>query len=695
MNKQFFKQVTLRFRRFSRKAYAAFASMHKQVSIGHVSRAIADMELLKAGKAVATVFLAVASSAPLFAEDEPPEGALDPALLQLEEVQVVSNRSEFQSEHFRLVTNLTQDEIRLMPLRTASDLLKFLPGIDLRERGASGVQSDLTMRGGTGRQVKILLNGVDITDPQTDHYSMDLPVDVEMIERIEVLQGTNYAFDAFSGAINIITKVNSATARSGKSDKSGNSIVQPSAGSPTYCITGSLAAGEYGLVNPHLSAQVSKNEWNMHLGAGYNRSSGYMADTDYKIFNTFLQTSWRGLDFQAGAQWKDAGANSFYTVKYPNQFDQTRTLISSVSYSHNWGGWNLQGNMYYRAHFDRFHTYRDAVDLQGNPAPEWYKDPNLTWTHTTGAHLQASWNNSWTKTTAGIDLRDELIESTSLGNHNRLNLRYFAEERLYWRTLSAAIGASGTWNSQFGNDWALGANIGYEPVKDLALYLNFNRAIRIPTYTDLYYHTATQSADENTSPEKAMQLEFSLRYNYKRLYLNASGFYRWGRDIIDWVKDPSEEVVVWQSTNHSKVDAAGCEATIGLQGYEWIRRVELSYSFTDVRADAGNMLSLYALDYLRHKAVLRLEHKIYKGFGATWCLRAEKREGEYTSMEGSVEQYKPVILLDGSVYWANSLLRVSLDARNMTNARYVDIGGVVQPQHWVVAKVTFNLSNQH
>ncbi|MBR1808300.1 MAG: TonB-dependent receptor [Paludibacteraceae bacterium] len=676
MYKSFFKQTTFRFRRFSRKAYAAFASMHKQVSIGHVSRLIADKELLKAGKAVATTFMSVVASAVLYAEELPPEGTLDPTLLQLEEVSVTGQRSQFQSDQFRLVTNISSSEISLLPVHTASDLLKYIPGIDLRERGASGVQSDLTMRGGTGRQVKILLNGVDITDPQTDHYSMDLPVDAEMIERIEVLQGTNYALDAFSGAINIITKQ-----ASGHSDAA------------RYDISGSLAAGEYGYVNPRLSALISRGEWYINAGASYNRSSGYMADTDYKIANAYVQTAWRGLSFQAGAQFKDAGANSFYTVKYPNQFDQTRTLITSLSYTHNWGGWNLQGNVYYRAHFDRFHTYRNGVDIEGNAAPEWYKGPNLTWTHTTGAHIQGGWNNDWTKTTAGIDLRDELIESTSLGDHNRINLRYFLEERLYWNILSVAAGASGTWNSQFGHDWALGVNLGVQPIKDLDIFLNFNRAIRIPTYTDLYYHTATQSADENTRPEKALQLELSLKYQWQHLYLNASGFYRWGRDIIDWVKDPSTEVTVWQSTNHSKVDAAGAEATIGVRGYEWLKKVELSYAFTNVSADAGDLLSLYALDYLRHKAALRIEHKIYKGFGATWCLRMEKREGEYTSMDGTVENYNPVVLLDGGVYWANQMLRVSIDARNMTNTKYVDIGGVVQPQHWVSAKVTFNLTN--
>lgn len=675
MNKQFVRQTVFRFRQFRRKGYAAFCSMHKIVNIGRVSARIADMELLKAGKAAAVCGLLLTGFATAQADDTPPEGNVDPTLLQIEEVSVMAERSQFQSEHFRLVSNLSADEIRLLPVKTAGDLLKYLPGIDLRERGASGVQADLTMRGGTGRQVKILLNGVDITDPQTDHYSMEIPVDPMLIERIEVLQGTNYALDAFSGAINIITKA--ATATDAKK---------------AYEVNGSLAGGEYGYINPALAVRLHKNKWYLNAGASYNRSSGYMADTDYKIANAFLQTGWRGLDFQAGAQYKDAGANSFYTVKYPNQYDQTRTLLSSLSYEKNWqSGWNLQAGIYYRGHFDRFHTYRNGVDIEGNPAPEWYKGPNVTWTHTTGARLQGSWSNEWSKTTAGIDIRDELITSSSLGNHNRVNLRYFAEERIYWRSLSAAAGASGTWNSQFGNDWAVGVNLGYEPIKGLGLFLNFNRAIRIPTYTDLYYHTATQQADESTRPEKALQLELSAKYRYRHLYLNASGFYRWGRDIIDWVKDPDPAVTVWQSTNHSRVNAGGMEAAIGVDGYEWIHRAEVSYSFTDVQADAGNLLSLYALDHLRHKVSLRIEHKIWKGFGASWCLRFEQRRGEYTSMEGTVKPYKPVVLLDGSVYWANSFLRVSIDARNMTDSRYVDIGGVVQPQHQVSGKIAFTL----
>ncbi len=103
-------------------------------------------------------------------------------------------------------------------------------------------------------------------------------------------------------------------------------------------------------------------------------------------------------------------------------------------------------------------------------------------------------------------------------------------------------------------------------------------------------------------------------------------------------------------------------------------------------------MSLYVLDYLRHKASVRIEHKIYRGFGASWALSFRQREGEYTSLEGKVERYEPVWLLDGSVYWRNEFLKVSVDARNMANQRYYDFSGVVQPRHWVSATVQFNLS---
>lgn len=569
---------------------------------------------------------------------------------------------------YRLMATLTAEELQALPVKTVADVLQYIPGVDVRQRGASGVQMDPSVRGGSAKQVKVLLNGIDMTDPQTEHYTMDLPIDALMIERIEVLQGTNYAVDAFSGAINIVTK-------------SQGLVGERVSGLE---VKGQLTAGEYGLVNPAVMARGERlmaNGERLQVtgGASYNRSDGYATNTDYQIVNAYAQVAYAGLEIQAGAQYKDAGANCFYTTKYPDQFDATRMVFGSVRYQHHWqSGWAIHTNVYYRAHYDRYELFR------GTPL-------NRHWTHTTGTHIEGSWSNDWSKTMAGIEMRDELIRSSNMGEHNRVQVRYFAEQRFYWRGWSAAVGGAGIWNSQFGNDWSVGANIGYEPIQGLHLFANVNRAIRVPTFTDLYYRSATQQAGPLTKPEKALQVELSAQYNQAHWYTSVAGYYRWGRDIIDWIKEPDPEVVIWRSTNNSKVNAAGVEATVGVQGFEWIRRVELSYAFCDVAADAGGMMSLYVLDYLRHKATLRIEHKIYKGFGASWALSFRQREGEYTSLEGTIEHYRPVWLLDGSVYWQNHFLKVSVDAKNMADQVYYDFSGVIQPRHWVSATVQFTL----
>lgn len=175
------------------------------------------------------------SSLPLWAEES--RDTINVRMRELEEVSVTGHLEELQQAGYRLVSTMSKEEISLLPVATVADLLQHIPGVDIRKRGASGVQADLSMHGGTGKQVKVFLNGIDITDPQTEHYTMDLPIDALIIERIEVLQGTNYAIDAFAGAVNIVTK-----------DLEFKGLE----------FTGQLTAGEYGLVNPTLATRVCR-----------------------------------------------------------------------------------------------------------------------------------------------------------------------------------------------------------------------------------------------------------------------------------------------------------------------------------------------------------------------------------------------------------------------------------------------------
>ncbi len=574
---------------------------------------------------------------------------------------------------YKVIYQLEAEEISRLPIRTVTDLLRYIPGLDLRERGASGVQADVNMRGGTHNQAKICINGVEMTNPQTGHYSLELPIDVHLIERVEVVQGAGFAINAISGAINIVTK----------------NPASPVDSTLNYEVIGELSAGEYGYAAPSLAGSLSKGDWRMNIGANYNRSSGYVEDTDYRIFNTYLQTGYKHFDFQAGAQMKNAGANSFYTLHYPNQQDDTRMFFASGTYRNQWGRWSADVNAYYNTHFDRFVCDTFAAHNH--------------WTHTAGARLLGAYSTHWGKTEVGLDLRNENLQSNVMGEHSRFNLQYFAKQYLRFGDFSAAMGASGLWNTHFGHNWTMGLDLGYEFYSGFSVIANLQRAVRVPTFTEMYYmsptHIVPNSMEQvaGLKPECTFQIELGAQYQYKHFYLNGAGYNRWGNDVIDWVhgKDngfanPNEQ---WRAVNHSRVNAIGMELTVGLQGYEYLHKVELSYAYCHLYNTLDEyLMSQYAFDYVPHKLLLCIEHKIYGGFGASWCLRYQDRYGEFVNhYNHSIQAYQPVVLFDGKLYYDYKFLRVSMSCQNMLDQSYYDFGGILQPKHWLHGSISFRL----
>ena len=105
---------------------------------------------------------------------------------------------------------ITRKQIEALPVQSVNELLMTVAGVDMRRRGPSGVQGDLTIDGSTFDQVLVLINGVKMIDPQTGHHMMNLPVPLEAIDHIEIIRGAagrSYGVNALAGVINIITKI--------------------------------------------------------------------------------------------------------------------------------------------------------------------------------------------------------------------------------------------------------------------------------------------------------------------------------------------------------------------------------------------------------------------------------------------------------------------------------------------------------
>lgn len=155
----------------------------------------------------ATCSLLVLKSQPVIAQSS--TKAVNDTLITLEELVINTERPTPFQPLVRVVAVIQQAEIERAAVSNLPDLLRYLQGTDLRTRGGEGVQSDLNILGGTFDQTMVMINGVNFTDPQTGHHSLNIPVEISQIERIEILHGPGAWSEgsvAYAGAINIITK---------------------------------------------------------------------------------------------------------------------------------------------------------------------------------------------------------------------------------------------------------------------------------------------------------------------------------------------------------------------------------------------------------------------------------------------------------------------------------------------------------
>ncbi len=665
----FLHNAAFRFRRFSRAGYAAFCSMHRVVNIGRLASYIADRQLKKSVALVAMCLPVLCGTAMAQTDDQ-----LEEHLLPTLDIIAAADSAQGSPD---AVAVISRTQLQGLAVSSVGELLEQLPGLDLRTRGGGDVQGDLTMRGGTFDQMIVLLNGVNLNDAQTGHHNLDIPIDLSMVDRVEIIPAAalvHYGLSSFCGAVNIVTGEASANQ-----------------------FRAQLAGGSFG--QAHLSAGGTRvsGPWTLSAAAAYHRSDGYRPNTDYRHGSLYLQA--RRHDrvgdwlLQLGGQSKDFGSQAFYSLRYPDQYEATRTLLASASRLRYWRGWQLEATLYGRLHKDRFELFREGMV----EAPSWYGGHNYHLSSNAGLRLRASRRWSGGKTTFGTEIRDEAILSSVLGDtlakprpvywepeghfytlgKTRLNANAFAEHSLFLRKMKLTAGLMGSYNTLMGPNFGYSISGDYPISQQWHLTGSLGRSFRLPTYTDLYYHSATQISDPNLKPEVSHHAEITLRYTQPHFYAVATVYGRHGSNIIDWVRQPEESV--WHSMNHATIDAFGGDLQAAYRGTGLLRRLGISYSYCTLAQAADGYISNYVLDYLRHKVGLDLVLSPFKGFRVKLLADYHYRVGTYTDLQGQPQAYAPVFLLNGGVEYDLWQLTLFAEGYNVLNKEYCDYGGIPQP----------------
>ena len=603
----------------------------------------------------------------------------DSTNLKLNVVDVVGQRTYLNTASGRLLTVIDKQSIAKMPVNSLDQLLESLSSVDIRQRGVGGTQADISIRGGSFDQVLILLNGVNITDPQTGHYNLDIPVELSDVQSVEILQGSAarmYGPNAFSGAINIVTN---------NQEKSQ--------------LSAQLTAGSFDTFMQSLSGTIRAGKISSFNTITHKSSAGYIPNTDYQMLNAFSHTTFSAnkygtFDLQLGYQQKSYGANAFYSFKYPLQFDYTKTFFGALNWQYTSGIATIASQAYFRKHYDRFELYRDSITNK----PSWYTGHNYHLTDVSGGKISTVLRFPFATATLGMELRNEHIYSNQLGikmdssvnnpfddrqdftkKDNRFFSNAFIDLSKSIGSLYLSAGGSLSNSAQFGSIWFGGFNASYQFNSDFRVYTSVNNGVNLPTYTDLYLTNSLQKGNINLKPGKSTTLEFGAKYDKKQLKLSGVAYYRLGKDVIDWVKYPGNSY--WQSINHDKLNAFGFDFSANQTFNDcFISQVNLAYSYIKMENDALNFDSKYAFDYLRNKVLLSVNHKIVKNVTAQWSASYNDRAGNYVLVDNQPAiDYTPFFMLDARLLWNVKYLDVFADVNNILDTDYADFGGLPQP----------------
>ncbi len=689
----------VKFKHFTHKGYALFACIGREVLIGTLS--------------VATLSHAKANGISTHRVDSDTTAIATQREVMLNEVSITGSRAPMtRSQAARMVTVLERKDIQTAPVQSVNDLLKYVAGVDVRQRGPIGAQTDISIRGGNYEQITVLLNGINICDPQTGHNAFDFPVDVSDIERVEVLEGPAgrvFGTSSLLGAINIVTKHNTANQLSAHAE-----------------------GGSYGYANTGAGIHLSSPKWYNSVSANYTRSDGYnrnragRLNTDFKGSKAFYQGGYTDRDiivnWHAGISARDFGSNTFYGTGSDDQFEHTLKTYTALQAETRHGRFHLKPSVYWNRNMDRFEYFRglDNIIPDGGTYGVAY---NYHRTDIYGVNLNSYFDWTLGRTAVCAELRNEDLVSTTLGEPlespkhvhrtdrdytkglNRTNISFTVEHNILLKrfTLSAGIVAvKNSWNHMNMRVYP-GVDASYRFTDRLKVYASYNSSLRMPSATELYYSVGGHQADKHLKPEELQAWETGFKYAGTGISASADIFYNHCRNMIDWIYDTDDgENAVWKSVNFTRINTLGAEASLVfrfkelLPAQHFLKSFKVSYTYMAQEKDEPEHIqSRSTLEYLRHKVVADLDLNLWKNLDLTVKYRFQKRTGSFTAKDAAgnthTQRYSPYAVTDARLAWNSRNYRLYAEANNLLNKKYYDFGSLPQPGIWVMAGASVDI----
>lgn len=581
---------------------------------------------------------------------------------KLDEIIIQENRIQLPfSKQSRNISLVDRQQIETTPARSLPEVLSFVPGVDVRQRGVTGVQADIGIRGGSFEQTLMLINGIKLSDPQTGHHMMNVPVPLVNVDRVEVLKGPAsriFGQNAYTGAVNVITGL-----------------------SENKSLRLQGYAGDFGMKGVSFAGGLPAGKYKQNLAMSYDDANGHQYNSDYQVSNIFYEG---GIDLNSKHTVRGMiayadrtfGANGFYSSTFPDQWESIQTTLASLSHAFLAGNFSLNTRGYWRRNEDEYRLKRNE--------PEFYQ--NFHTSDVFALETNGTYKSKLGVTGFGIEVRKEQIESTNLGDHNRTLSGVFLEQLVsLGDKTDIRAGLYSNYYSEYGWKHFPGMEVGFQASKSIRIYSGIGSSFRIPTYNDLYYVGPTNIGNHDLQPEQARSFEFGGKWSHSNWRGELVYFNRYSENLIEWTRTSADDP--WQPQNFNKVIFNGVEASAHYhvnpsRAVIQVKELMFSYNFIDAKFETfPGMESRYALTGLRNQVV----GGVLFGLGQKTEWNTKLRYVERVSVD-------PYFILDMRVdYNRLGKLGFFAEASNITDTDYVEAATVQMPGRWFRAGFMVNL----
>ena len=567
-------------------------------------------------------------------------------VLELESVVVRSTRPRFPQQPQR-ITLIEAAEIHASGASDLARLLRYQPGLAVREYGAQGSLSTLTMRGALGEGILILRDGVKLNSPERGGVDLST-VSLIGVKRVEILHGAAsglYGSEAIGGVINLVSDEAPANRLEASLGTWGSQTLSTELGARLGETTYALG----------LRRRTATNDYPFtYRGVTAARANDALEGTELWVGGDRPLPNGH-LRLNLSLHQRDKGLPGPVNFPSPRANQQDTGAQASTR----WSQW-LSPELELATTLSHHHAELHYADPDSP-----YSKASQSRLDSTDAQSQLLWVTEAHETRAGAGLRVDRVLGSSVGQHERLLGSAFVHDSWFLTpTLTGFGNVRLDHHPGFGLEASPRLGLTYQVVNLVRLRASLGRAYRAPTLNDLYW---PQLGNADLRPERTEVYELGLDAAEGPWSAETTVFFNRGQDTILWQPGTSGD---WTPVNAGRTETRGIE----LKGrYEVFESLALSGGGTWLSAiDAGATGATAGKALLYRPAVvadLALTYRPWKPLTMVlgWSLMGER----FTTAQNTDSLPAHDLWSASLAYAVNDRNTLSLRGENLANRYYV------------------------